>query len=349
MHHAGWMALAAMSAALAMGDARADDEPALTQLETVVVSGIQPGPGLWQVKRDGHRMWVLGTLTPLPKRMQWESLEVEERIAQSQEVIYPPTAELTVKGGIIGGLFLLPSLLKARDNPDKQALKDVVPAEDYARWTVLKRKYLPRNRDVEKRRPIFASGALFEKAIDNAGLSFDDRVLPVVKKAARRSKVAVTRPSIEIRIEKARAALKDFRSEQLDDVACFRLTVERLEGDVTAMRGWANAWATGDVEALRDLPYQDQIRACVDAVLRSELAKDRGFADLRQRVEQVWLEAAEKAIAKNETSFAILPMSQVMRDDGILARLAAKGYEIVPPKPRVEADAEEAAAVESER
>ena len=104
-----------------------------------------------------------------------------------------------------------------------------------------------------------------------------------------------------------------------------------------------------DVEALRDLPYQDQIRACVDAVLRSELAKDRGFADLRQRVEQVWLEAAEKAIAKNETSFAILPMSQVMRDDGILARLAAKGYEIVPPKPRVEADAEEAAAVESER
>ena len=105
MHHAGWMALAAMSAALAMGDVRADDEPALTQLETVVVSGIQPGPGLWQVKRDGHRMWVLGTLTPLPKRMQWESLEVEERIAQSQEVIYPPTAELTVKGGIIGGLF----------------------------------------------------------------------------------------------------------------------------------------------------------------------------------------------------------------------------------------------------
>lgn len=348
MHHARWMAVAAITAALTCGNARADDAPALTQLETVVVSGIQPGPGLWQVKRDGHRMWVLGTLTPLPKRMEWESLEVEERIAQSQEVIYPPTAELKVKGGIIGGLFLLPSLMKARDNPDKKLLADVVPAEDYARWSVLKRKYLPRDKDVEKRRPIFASGALLEKAIESSGLSFDDRVLPVVKKAARRSKVEVTKPNVEIRIEKARAALKEFRDEQLNDVACFRLTVERLEGDVTAMRGWANAWARGDVDALRDLPYQDQIRACVDAVLQSELAKDRGFADLRQRVEQVWLEAAEKAIATNETSFAVLPMSQVMRDDGMLARLAAKGYEIVPPKPPAKA-APDDDAIESER
>lgn len=348
MQHARWLAVAAFSAALAMGDARAADQPALTQLETVVVSGIQPGPGLWQVKRDGHRMWVLGTLGPLPKRMQWESLEVEERIAQSQEVIYPPTAELKVKGGIIGGLFLLPSLLKARDNPDKQLLADVVPPEDYARWTVLKQKYLPRDKNVEKRRPIFASGALYEKVVEKAGLSFDDVVMPVVKKAARRSKATVTKPEVEVKIEKARAALKDFREQQLDDVACFHLTVERIEGNVGKMREWANAWATGDVEALSGLPYQDQIRACVDAVLQSEIAKDRGFADLRQRVEQAWLEAAENAIARNETTFAVLPMSQVMRDDGMLARLAAKGYEIVPPKPPVKAGADDD-AMESER
>src|SRR5687768_1077919 len=41
-----------------------------TVLDTVVVSGKQPGPGLWKVSNDDHVMWVLGTISPLPKRME---------------------------------------------------------------------------------------------------------------------------------------------------------------------------------------------------------------------------------------------------------------------------------------
>jgi hypothetical protein len=37
----------------------------------VVVSGAQPGPGLWKVAKGDHVMWVLGTQSPLPKHMQW--------------------------------------------------------------------------------------------------------------------------------------------------------------------------------------------------------------------------------------------------------------------------------------
>jgi len=329
-----WRMMGVLALALAGGTAARGDEP-ITQLETVVVSGIQPGPGLWKLSRDGHVMYVLGTLAPLPKRIEWESLEVEERIAQSQEVLLVPSAELKVKGGIIGGLFLVPSLLKARNNPDDQPLSAVVPADDYARWTVLKQKYLPRDKNVEKRRPIFAAGALLDQAIDKGGLSFKDRVLPVVKKAARRHDVPITEPKVIVKVEQARDRIKDFRQESLDDVACFRLTLDRLENNVTAMRGWANAWATGDVEKLRDLPYSEQIRACLDAVLTSEVAKDSGFGDLRQRMEGAWMDAAEKAIAAHEKSFGVLPMSQIMRPDGVLAQLVAKGYTVEPPKPRV--------------
>ena len=98
-------------------------------LETVVVSGVQPGPGLWRVSKDGHTMWILGTLSPLPKRMTWESGEVWRKIEQSGEVVMPAGAELTVDGGPLRGLFLLPSLLKARNNPGKQPLKEVVPPD----------------------------------------------------------------------------------------------------------------------------------------------------------------------------------------------------------------------------
>ncbi|HET7845529.1 MAG TPA: TraB/GumN family protein, partial [Xanthomonadales bacterium] len=311
-------------------------EEAITQLETVVVSGIQPGPGLWKLSRDGHVMWVLGTFAPLPKKIEWESLEVEERIAQSSEVVLVPSAEFKVKGGFIGGLFLLPSLLKARNNPDDAPLSAVVSPDDYARWRVLKQKYLPRDKDVEKRRPIFAAGALAEKAIENAGLSFKDRVLPVVKKAAKRRKVPVTEPKVVMKIDQARDKVKRFQKVSLDDLACFRLTLDKLESNVAATRGWGNAWATGDVDALRDLPYTDQLRACADAVLQSEVARD-SFGDLRQRMEGAWIAAAEAAIAKNEVSFGVLPMSQIMRPDGVVAQLAAKGYTVEPPKPRKQA------------
>jgi hypothetical protein len=325
-----WMGALAL---LLGGLGTARGEESIRQLETVVVSGIQPGPGLWKVSRDGHVMWVLGTLTPLPRKIAWESLEVEERVAQSSEVVLGPSADIRVKGGVIGGLFLLPSLLKARNNPDGQMLADVVPADDYARWLALKRKYLPRDRSVEKRRPLFAAGALFEEAIEEAGLSFKDRVLPVVKKAARRHDVKVTEPKVEIRVEQARDKVKQFRGASLDDLACFRLTLERLEGNVAAMRGWANAWATGDVDALRDLPYVDQLRACADAVLQNEIARD-AFGNLRERMEGVWLAAAEAAIASNDVSFGVLPMSQITRPDGVIARLAQKGYTIEAPKRR---------------
>ena len=45
-------------------------------LEEVLVTGQQPGPGLWKVTRpsDGtdHVLWVLGSYGPLPKKLRSE-------------------------------------------------------------------------------------------------------------------------------------------------------------------------------------------------------------------------------------------------------------------------------------
>jgi hypothetical protein len=38
--------------------AQASESPRV--LDTVVVSGVQPGPGLWKVSKDGHALWILG-------------------------------------------------------------------------------------------------------------------------------------------------------------------------------------------------------------------------------------------------------------------------------------------------
>jgi uncharacterized protein YbaP (TraB family) len=301
-------------------------------LETVVVSGVQPGPGLWKVSKDEHVLWVLGTLSPLPRRMSWESREVEGVIAQAQRVLLTPRVDVDVAGGALAGVFLLPSLLKARNNPDKQTLADVLPADLYARWQPLKRKYIGRSDSVEKRRPIFAAQELYEEATDDAGLRIDGKVSETVEKLAKKHDVALESPSLKVRLAEPRDTLREFAKTSLDDIDCLRKTVERLETDLPAMQLRANAWAVGDIEALRALPYVDQNQACRDAMLRNSIVQERGMGDLRERLAATWLAAAEKTLHDNAVSLAVLPMSQLFADDGYLAALQARGYAVEAPQ-----------------
>src|SRR5579863_8429293 len=104
-------------------------------LDTVLVTGEQPGPGLWKVTGGDHVLWILGTQLPLPKKMTWRAQEVEKTIAQSQEVLADAAVKVDI--GFFRMLTLLPSLLSAKKNEQGAKLQDVLPAELYARWLAL--------------------------------------------------------------------------------------------------------------------------------------------------------------------------------------------------------------------
>ncbi len=140
-------------------------------METLLVSGEQPGPGLWKVSRGDHVLWILGGSGPLPKDMVWKSSEVERRVAESQEVLYMGFANVGVDIGMLRALTLLPTMLKAAKNPDGAKLKDVLPPATYAKWSVLKEKYIGKGDGVEKWRPTFALGQLRGEAFQKSGLS----------------------------------------------------------------------------------------------------------------------------------------------------------------------------------
>ncbi len=333
------LALALCVPFAAAEDAAGEDAEVLQTLETVVVSGIQPGPGLWRVSKDGRQMWVLGTLAPLPKRMEWNSAEVEAKVAAAGVVLLAPTVNLEAKGVRLGGIFLLPTLLKARNNPDKEKLADVLPAADYARWRVLKARYLPRNGAVEKRRPILAAMDLRQEAFDQQDLSWRDIAGRVVSRAAKKADVPVERPSVTLVVEDAKAKLKEFATNPVDDLQCFRRTLDQVENDLGTLATRANAWAQGEIGMLRDLTYTDNAQACTDALLQSGLGKREGFSELPGRVQAAWLEAAEKALATHPESFAVLPMARVVGERGYLVALEQRGYAVQSPE-----DAEASAA-----
>lgn len=303
----------------------------LEDIDSIVVSGRFSGPGLWKVSSGERTLWILGTQSPLPKRMDWDSRNVERRIAESQEVLMPPNVDLDADVGFFRGLTLLPSLFKARKNPDGKTLQEVLPPEQYARWQTLKRRWIGGDRGVEEWRPVFAALELYGKAIERSGMTQDQIATDAVRKAAKRAKVKITVPTVKIKIANARQALRDFSNEALNDQECFRRTLDRIESDLGTMVGRANAWAAGDIETLRDLPFRNQLTACAAVFTGSEIARKQGMQDIQARVENAWLAAAERALSENQTTFGVLPMGQMLAPDGLLQRLIAKGYRVEEP------------------
>lgn len=309
----------------------APEEPAIVDHETLVVSGALPGPGLWKVRKDGRTLYVLATLSPLPRRMQWESAGVESVVARAGRVLLPPSFTLDADVGVFRGLMLVPSLLKARRNPDGRRLGEVVPADLYARWTPLRQRYIGNDRGVERWRPIFAAQELYEAAMRRSGLSVDHVVEKEVRRMARRHDVPVRAVNVKVDVADPKAAIREFQSTALADTECFARTLDRIEGDLEAMRRRANAWATGDVATLRTRHGESHYAACIRAVTGSDLARRLGAADLHERVEATWLAAADEALAQDEVSLALLPLGLVVRADGYLARLRERGYAIEEP------------------
>lgn len=295
-------------------------------IEEVLVIGEQPGPGLWRVYKGDHVLHVLGTISPIPKNMQWQSKQVEAVLAESQEFITPPGVKMEI--GFWGKVGLLPSLIGIKNNPDSKKLADVLTPELYGRWSVLKAKYIGQDQDIEKQRPIFAASALFKKSIEKSDLVSNERVRWALENVVRNHKIKTTQPRVVHELQSPRASIKKFKQSTLDDTQCFAKTLERLESDLDAMRARANAWSVGDINALRNLPYVDNKAACEEAVLNSELAQDQGLQDIKATLKAAWLEAAESALANNAHSFASLPMEELLKPDGYLAALVAKGYKV---------------------
>jgi len=246
------LALVAAWLAPAYADEIADDDAGAV-IEEVLVTGVQPGPGLWRVARptdDGaHVLWVMGQYGPLPTQMEWRSTEIEAAIAGSQELLAEP--EVDAEMGPFAGLGALPSLVGVRNNPDGRRLEELMSIQLYARWVALKAEYLGYDQDVES--------------------------------------------------------------------------------DLGLMRARANAWAIGDIAALRAMTNLNQAGACITAIMNAQVLRERGLTELPERLMAAWLAEAERALMSNASTVAVLPMRDVLRPDGYLARLRESGYVVDEP------------------
>ena len=322
--------------------------PDIAMLDQVLVTGEQPGPGLWKITKDGNALWILGTYGPLPKKMTWRSREVESIIAESQRVVRWVEIDTDVDVGFFAGLSALPLVFTAGNNPDGAKLKDVVPPEAYEQYQTLKAKYDERSNGKEKLRPAFAALELRDKASNESGLSSAPVIWPTVERLAKRHKVKILQPKVkmEIKIDNPRAMIKKFRKTQMADVECFTETITRLETDLETMKARANAWSIGKLDVLKKIPPPDAKFDCGQMLqnlfLNGNLAEEIGAKEMMDRTlkdmervmkeqDATWLRTVEESLRDHASTFALMPISKLLDAKGPLQTLRDSGYEVDEP------------------
>jgi hypothetical protein len=322
------MSVTGMSRAALAAPPSAPNVPS-EQLAEVLVVGRQPGPGLWRISRGDHELWVFATLDPLPKAMVWDSSEIERHIAAAQKLLAPPRIDPHI--GLFRKLTLLPSLLRARHNPDGRTLEQVVPHDLYMRWLALRVKYLGHSSD-EKLRPMLAAFDLFDHALDQEGLSDEEEdIWKRIESIAHGKRVPIEPVVLGLEIPDAKAFVRDLTQISPDsEVACLRSAIEHLETDLPALRQRANLWSLGNIEKLRPLLPADEPIACFDAVMSVARFRDE-YAQVTAQLDALWLERAVAALEQNASTVAVVSMKKFLEDNGWLAKLRARGYEIEEP------------------
>jgi hypothetical protein len=280
-------------------------------------------------------LWVLGTQQPLPRKLVWRSRNVEALIAQSQELITAGGTSLDVDFGFFGFFSATRAFIRARKIPNGATLDQVLPS---------------RTQSNDRLRPVWAAQELQRAALETSGFAKHDAIAATVRKLAKKHRLEITSPLVEVELKlDAPGALFD-RIGQLDieDAGCFERTLDELEGRLERRRERANAWASGDIGELHDLYSRREEPECMRETVQAMMTAGsagttfgplelvnwikheapRARAEARRR----WLEAAENALERNRNTFALLPMFDVVNPAGWLQALRDKGYTVEPPR-----------------
>ena len=309
---------------LPAGPASATEADANSAIAEVTVVGEHEGPRMWRVTRNDHSLWILGTVTPLPRKMIWQSSSVEALLPQMQEVL-PAWPSIGVGANPFTALHLYFVWRKIQKSPDRMKLKDQLPSALYARFSALKARYAPHDDRVEELRPMLAAGRLLDDTLDASGLTFRNEVQKTVLRLARKQGVKIHQN--KLKVDDPVDVLKELgETPREGEIACLEAIVTRLESDIGPMQARARAWALGDVDTLRKLPHTDDRTACLSAITTSNRVRT-----LVERAEDDWMTEALQALRENQSTLAVQSMDRLLGDQGILATLRAKGYQVEGP------------------
>ena len=124
---------------------------------------------------------AFATLTTLPKSLEWDSSAIKHILSESGVLLMPPVLEVSVSNPI-KAIKVLRKFNKLKKLPEKQTLQDMLPEDLYRQYLAQKTKYAPKNKKMDRYRPLEAGKRLFELAKKKTGLTDDRKIIKQISK-----------------------------------------------------------------------------------------------------------------------------------------------------------------------
>ena len=288
-------------------------------MDELVVTGEHTGPGMWHVHRGAANLWILGSMSPLPRGITWRSKQLEQLLDGTNQVVVPKPFEI----GIARVLWLLITERSLLMVGGGKRLKDVMPPDLHARFALQRAKYTGDDAKWERFRPIIAAAFLQQAAFHRVGLSTRLDLGAAVRVLAKKHHVRID----ELKIAGVHDVLDALKTmPPATENACVDASLATVEKDLPRLVDRAQAWATGNIERIASLhkPAEgDARRAALDA--------GTGASDLIAQVRRTWLDSMEKYLRGGGVTVAVVNMDMLLEKGGLLDELRAKGYEIDAP------------------
>lgn len=311
-----WLAAACLLTG-GLAHARLEDPP--ETLQEIIVTGERAGPGLWHVYKGGAQLWIFGTVSPLPKDITWRSTQLEKILEGTDQVLVAKPFEI----GVARALWLLVTQRDLLMAGHGKKLVDVMPAELHARFAAQRAKFTKDSDKWEKFRPIIAAAFLEEDALHAVGLSTRLDLADEVRSLAHKHRVRIE----EFKIAGLHDVLDALKTlPPATEQKCVAASLATIETGMPRLVDRAQAWATGDVRRIQDLPESAEVAAC-----RAAITVDPGAGDLYTLLRQTWMDNMAGHLETGGVTLAVVSMDMLIEPGGFLDALRARGYTIDPP------------------
>ncbi len=266
-----------------------------------------PGPAMWKLAKGDSVVWILGTLHESPKVVNWDSTRFRRILDGANLLILPRVDTRTIPQ-------------RDKQLPASQRLENVVSAATYQRYQTMVKSEKADDGPRMAYKPAWAGSWLMAEVYETH--AFSSRIVPQELPAFARAKdVAIKYIDRHTKsLEQRQYAAFDATTGE----ACLNAYLDGIDHDLATTNEMGVAWAQGDVATILAHHQDPAWIACI-------LAQPEYARIYETYAVDDMVKATDDALLVPGKSVAVMPLSDLLRRDGILDRLRAQGVTITAP------------------
>ena len=283
-------------------------------VQTVEVVKHLKGPALWKVTQGPSQVFILGAATPLPHMLQWDTLRLEHALDGATALYLEPRPSLSPLE-----LMRLAVDRAPLELPRGQTLETVLPPKEKERFLRLMVTIHAKPQTYDRWKPAVAGLLLISDFRRAAGLS-EGKPGTTVMHLAEDAHVPV-RYVGDFRLDPFVATAA--KLSMADNIACFDAALDDIDQEAAHDPVMSAAWAKGDLKTVGQTYKVSLLSRCLMRIPSVEGLLDRGTNEGVQTI--------QAALVSPGKSVAVIDLNFLLRPNGVLDRLKAKGATITAP------------------